>query len=190
MNQNHQEKGENVKRSSTQPKDSLRPITIRISTETYNTVSSLASEYRVKKADILRMAIDSSLEKYLEQIRYVNEEQGQKINRNIIKLGNLLIDIRDQLRRIGINYNREVRLRNIDRKKKALEAKEHASINSGDITTVKQLLEEKEYLEKEIQVLNADKNMLNKDELDNMIKRIEIAIKKQGTTYVRFCDNN
>ena len=175
-----------MKRSISQPKDGLRPITIRISIEAYNTVSSLAAEYHVKKADILRMAIDSNLEKYLGHIRYLDADQGRIINQNIIKLGNLLIDIRDQLRRIGVNFNREVKLRNIERKKKVIEAKEHTYLNTGDIITVKKLLEEKEKLEKEIQVITTDKNMLDKNELDNMIKRLEIAIKSAGDNLCTF----
>ena len=169
-----------MKDSNGQPNDKLIPITIRISAATYDTVSSLADEYHVKKADIIRLAIDGNLERYLGRIRYIDDAQAKVIHKNIITLGNVLIDIRDQLRRIGVNYNREIRLRNARRKKADVDARKKQAIKNKTNSIFMNTLNEESEIDKEIEDIMKDSKLLDRDELNQLIHRVEEAISKAG----------
>ena len=94
-------------------KEKLIPLTARHHESSYNAISELAEEFKVGKAVVVRMSTAGHLEKYLGQVRFIDEEQGRTINENIVSIGNIVSEIRNELRRIGINYNQEIKIRNI-----------------------------------------------------------------------------
>ena len=86
-----------------------RSITIRFSQDEAQAFSDLANEYHMTLSDVIRSATLGELDRYLGRVKYVDRDQGQAINTNIITLGNLMMDTRDQLRRIGVNFNQIAR---------------------------------------------------------------------------------
>ena len=89
---------------------------VRLGCEMDKTIDELAKKAGVKWSDIVRLALADRLETYLGTLRYVDEEQGALVLANVTKIGNLMDEILMELRRIGVNYNQEIKLRNIAKK--------------------------------------------------------------------------
>ena len=92
-----------MKGSNRQHKD--RSITVRFSQEEAQALMTIAEEYSTTLSDVVRSAASGELDKYLGRVKYVDPQQGSVINRNIITLGNVIMETRDHLRRIGVNFN-------------------------------------------------------------------------------------
>ena len=86
-----------------------RSITIRFSQDEAQALSDIADEYHMTLSDVIRSAASGELNRYLGGVKYIDRDQGQAINTNIITLGNVMMEVRDQLRRIGVNFNQIVR---------------------------------------------------------------------------------
>lgn len=86
-----------------------RRITVRFSQDEAQAFSDLANEYHMTLSDVIRSAASDELDRYLGRVKYVDKEQGHAINSNIIILGNVMMDVRDQLRKIGVNFNQIAR---------------------------------------------------------------------------------
>ena len=83
-----------------------RSVTVRFSSDVMNVIDDLAREYKVTRSDIIRLAADNSLARYLAHVRYVIPEQGRVINSNIIKLGNVMSEVLYNLKRISANMDK------------------------------------------------------------------------------------
>lgn len=97
------------KSENKQVRKSLKKVTVRYDEKVLETIDALADEYGISRSDIVRLATDSTLERYLDTIRYVDAKQALTINKNICALGNVLIEIKSEIRRIGINLNQIAR---------------------------------------------------------------------------------
>lgn len=86
-------------------KTKSKPITLRLPLDVYNIIDDLARENNVGRSEVIRLAIDGALEKYLEHVRYIDTAQANIINKNICNIGNTLVSIVEQLRKYGINLN-------------------------------------------------------------------------------------
>ena len=86
-----------------------RSITVRFSEEEARELMTIAREYNTTISDVVRCAASGELDKYLGRVKYVDPKQGSVINRNIIALGNAIMETRDHLRRIGVNFNQVAR---------------------------------------------------------------------------------
>ncbi len=82
-----------------------RSITVRYSEKEAQAIMTIAREYNTTISDVVRCATSGELDKYLGRVKYVDPKQGSVINRNIITLGNVIMETRDHLRRIGVNFN-------------------------------------------------------------------------------------
>ena len=91
-------------------------ISVRLDSSVYKVIESLANEYGTSKSIIVRLALDQALEKYLGSVRYIDQRQAKKINHNIVVVGNMLEDIRKQIRMLGINLNPIAKARNAIKK--------------------------------------------------------------------------
>ena len=83
-------------------------ISVRMDVEDVAILSTLAEEYGETLSNIVRIATKTSLERYLGTVRYIDQSQAVRINNNIVSLGNVMVDIRDELHRIGVNLNQTV----------------------------------------------------------------------------------
>ena len=122
-------------------------VKVRLDTDTVNKIDQLAAEYNITRSHVIRETITGTLEKMNDkQVNYIDKRQAQVINKNIIKLGNILVDVQTQLRRIGTNFNQLVR-----------------RANSMPIVD-----------------LQKDDRLIRRDELDDLVKRLEVVSKKLG----------
>lgn len=151
--------------------EKLVPSTVRFSSEADKAFSDLAEEYRVSKAKVIRLAAAGGLAKYLGNLRYVDKAQGLAINHNICELSNEIYKIREQLRRIGINYNQEVKLKNIERKREVLK-----SGGSIDFMTIEQRIK----LDEEEKKIRENEGLLNKKELEELMEQFVKSTEKVG----------
>ena len=94
----------------------LRQITIRLTEPAYQVIDELARKNRLSRSEIVRVTCDNRLAEYLQNVLYVDEEQGDKILEQIMKIGTELSGIKYELHRIGVNYNQEIRIKNIEAK--------------------------------------------------------------------------
>ena len=93
----------NVSNNGRKHKD--QSVTIRFNSDVMKSIDRLAHEYGVTRSDIIRLASEDSLSKYLDRVRYINPDQGRYINMNIEKLGNEMSEVLYNLRRIGANFD-------------------------------------------------------------------------------------
>ena len=94
----------------------LRPITVRFSEDAYAAISDIAEGQGRSMADIVRMAVDDRLITYLDSVRYIDAEQGAEIKSVIKALFDEMAAVKMELHRIGVNYNQDVRLRQLERR--------------------------------------------------------------------------
>lgn len=154
-------------------KEKLIPLTARHHESSYNAISELAEEFKVGKAVVVRMSTAGHLEKYLGQVRFIDEDEGRTINENIVNIGNLISEMRNELRRIGINYNQEIKIRNVA-KKIALENEAYKKQERyADLDTKMEHFNKIENLEKEIELLRMSSTDLTEETLENFMKKYE-----------------
>lgn len=137
--------------------EKMHVMKVRVTPAMHESLKELSDEFDVSIAKIVRLALDNNLEKYLGDIKYVDKQQAQQINKNICTVGYDLREIGNQLRRIGINYNQELKLKHIEEK------------NMSDF--------EKQQARK---VVTKNVNLLDKNELENLITRYEKATESLG----------
>lgn len=98
------------------PEERMIPITVRFTPDEYDAICYLADKYKMSKAEVVRLATDDRLIKFLGNLIYIDKEQGDKIVRLIGKTGTEIEKIRVELNRIGVNYNQELKLKNLKAK--------------------------------------------------------------------------
>lgn len=140
----------------------LRPITVRFTPAAWQAIREMAEEEGVSQAELVRIAVAGNLNRYLGTIRYVDSDQGEEIKVLASRLMTEIANIGKELNRIGVNYNQEVRLTNINRKYGDGEAKEAAR---------KKVLSESKHL--------------SKQDLDALIDRYEQATRTVGEALCR-----
>ncbi|BAN93870.1 plasmid transfer protein [Streptococcus dysgalactiae] len=92
-------------------KDWLVPMTVRFSREANEVFQELADRNGVSKAQVVRIAAAGGLERYFGNLRYIDREQADAINSNLIILANELSEMKHQIRRIGVNFYQDLKLK-------------------------------------------------------------------------------
>lgn len=153
------------------------PVTVRFEAEAYKTMCDMAKEYDCSLAEIVRLSVDDALIFYLGMVKYVDVETGKHIISTLGRLETVVADIRNQLLRIGVNYNQELKLKHIENKTKELAKK--LSDKTLDNETRKEI--RRQYDELILQG-NSYRNMptLDVDVMDNLMTRYEKATEKLG----------
>ncbi len=155
----------------------LVATTVRFSAEANKAIQDLADEYGVSKSEVVRLAVAGGLEKYLGNVKYVDEQYAKIINANIMILANLMQDIKSELRRIGVNYNQQV---------KAMHEKKKVSIGGSLIEkpTLEDMRRKKEELmgrrlTKDVQKVSQEPE-LDVDAIKNLIEQYEKKSEEVG----------
>ena len=94
----------------------LVPITVRFTVGAIEAIGDVAHKHSMTKAEIVRLAVDGRLSTYLGNLVYVDNKKADAIHKEISELGTKLEKIRFELNRIGVNYNQEMKLKNIEKK--------------------------------------------------------------------------
>jgi len=100
------------KRSSKKARVKLKQIKVRISEETDAMIRELAKEYNFSIAFVIRALLEDRVNDYFGTINYSDKEQSDRIeelHREILKELRLF---HNNIKRIGNNYNQEIRLKN------------------------------------------------------------------------------
>ena len=158
-------------------KTKSKTIGVRFDEDFHKLLVTLAKENGLTVSDIVRLSVGNALERYLDKVRYVSPEQGRMIHETIISLGNTLVDIQEQIHRIGVNFNQEIRLRNCRKKLESVTRQERQSLRQG-VNAYTKALENRKAIEKEImEIENETESSLNRDELERLIEKTETAIR-------------
>lgn len=94
----------------------LIQVTIRLPLREKEKIDNLAKSGGCSTAEIIRRAVDGSLSKYCDRVQYVDVEQGEAVKELLGSVYTELSGMRTELSRIGVNYNQEVKLKNLERK--------------------------------------------------------------------------
>ena len=94
----------------------LIQVTIRLPLRVKEKIDNLAKSGGCSTAEIIRRTVDGSLNKYCDGLQYVDREQGEAVKKLVGSVYTELSGIRTELNRIGVNYNQEVKLKNLERK--------------------------------------------------------------------------
>lgn len=89
------------------------PVTVRFAPEVMAAIDDISDRHSVSKAEIIRLGFQSDLIKYLGNVEYVDTNQGAEIRKLFGEICTELSHSRMELNRIGVNYNQEMRLKNI-----------------------------------------------------------------------------
>lgn len=149
-------------------KNKLVPITVRLSEAVYSALHKLSEEFDVSFSYVVRLAIERELEKYLGNVRYIDREQGAEIMAAVNELTAVCRDILNNVHRIGINYNQELR--------RKIAKKNLYDVLSDNNASEYRRIEAKNEYDKE--TADIQETCLNKDELKDILTRFEAAAEK------------
>lgn len=159
-----------MKENRENPQDKLVPINIRFPAGVLEVISTVAKKNKTSIAQLVRMLVENRLTGYLSNVHYIDEKQGDDIQKELYNLSSKLDDIKFELNRIGVNYNQEVRIKNIKGKYKYCTDSQSVLQQGKEIIAVK------------------NSGSLDKDELENILRRYEAATKKAGEELCRILE--
>ena len=87
----------------------LVPITVRFTADAMGVIDEVAKANRMSKAELVRMAVDDRLIRYLKWAIFINEAQGEEIRKELYELGTILAEMKNELHRIGVNINQQTK---------------------------------------------------------------------------------
>lgn len=85
---------------------------VRFTAEANKALDEIAEENGISKAELIRYIVDNRMVDYLGSIKFLDPEQGEEIRRDIMRVMNELTAVKTELRRIGVNYNQEIKNQN------------------------------------------------------------------------------
>lgn len=110
---------------------------VRFTAEANEALDEIAKENNISKAQLIRYIVDNRMVDYLGSIKFIDPEQGDDIQRKVMKLMSDIADVKTELRRIGVNYNQEIKTMN-ELKKRGIEP---AVTGRLDVDAVEKLIE-------------------------------------------------
>ena len=75
-------------------------------------MDEIAKENGISKAQLIRYIVDNRMVDYLGSIKFIDSEQGEEIQQEIMSVMNELSAVKTELHRIGVNYNQEIKNQN------------------------------------------------------------------------------
>ena len=146
------EKASDVKNAATlNHNDTLIPITVRFTVAAMCVIDEIAKANGMSKAELVRMAVDDRLIKYLEQVIFLDKEESETVRKELYELGTVLGEIKYELHRIGVNINQQTKIKNMQYKYYS---------TAGE--------------------MNGSNNQEFSKEMENIMRRFEAALKKAG----------
>lgn len=85
---------------------------VRFTAEANAALDEIAKENNISKAQLIRYIVDNRMVDYLGSIKFLDPEQGKNIRREIMRVMNEVSAVKTELRRIGVNYNQEIKNQN------------------------------------------------------------------------------
>ncbi len=156
-------KAKDVTEASEKENAKLIPITIRFRKDAYESLKTIARQNHLSISEVVRIVIDNRAISYLKSVWYVPEELGTEIQKEIFDVGTSLQDIRNEVNRIGVNYNQEIKLKNIEAK-------------YGKSTDIYQMKRK----EKELSEVKTGSTSFTRKEFVGVLKKYESIAKKMA----------
>jgi hypothetical protein len=144
--------------------DKLVPLTVRFTGPAVETIRTVAKEHGLSLAEIIRFTMDNKLSEYLGSIQFVDYDQGKDIEKELHVLINMTQKVGQELNRIGVNYNQEIKLRHLQER-----------YDAKKMTMDERLRWKQEYAEAQY-----GQSTLSKEELDELLTRYENVSKRVG----------
>lgn len=119
----------------------LVKISARINEKVDEVMKDMAKEFDVPFSQVVRLAIDGHLEKYLGTVRYIDGDQGEYMKRATALIANELQGIKTAMNKLGVNVNQLAKWNNIDRRISLLE-KQLQSANPSEQRYINMRLQE------------------------------------------------
>lgn len=159
------------------PKTKVRSFRMEIPLS--DALDELASEYDMTPSQVFRLLVSHNLEKVMGRRLYVEREQGEQILKTVRAAGDTLNGLRYEINKIGVNYNQDVKVRNMQRKDAELTKKIQ---ETNDTLLTESLLAQQWKLRSEMEKMNtvpgggADGPQLVKQWLDRFdVKAKEVS---------------
>ena len=114
-------------------------------------LDELASEYDMTPSQVFRLLVSHNLEKVMGRRLYVEREQAEQILKTVREAGDTLNGLRYEINKIGVNYNQDVKARNMQRKDAELTKKIQ---ETNDTSLVQSLLEQQWKLRSEMEKMS------------------------------------
>ena len=169
----------------------LRPVTVRFTRSAWEAIRDIAAENGVSQAELVRMAVAGNLSAYLGTVRILDREQAADVKSAILSLLGMLSKIENELHRLGVNYNQQVRLMNIEKKKEEFNKKKKESSSGRAFGHYNWNLDDDEDTE-QVDQYEAEKQKVmdecmefTRQDVEALIARYETATAKVGDILCR-----
>lgn len=159
-----------------------KPVTVRLTETAYNALTEIASEHGLSLAEVVRLAVDMDLDKYRRGVKCADYDQGKAIQDQLLNLANTMQDILFQLRRLGVNYNQELRLR--QKKLLDIQAEKEAAAKLTGMAKIDTIMR----LEKEEQAAIENLQGLDTDAVKNLIDQYREVTREVGERICRILE--
>lgn len=148
--------------------------TVRFTEEETKLIKQLADEYDLSDSQVIRLAMNGGMEEFLGNIQYVDKETGLAMKEAVMRCGNIMQSVQNELHRIGVNFNQALKLEYVRKKEEALDRE----WKYGSVDARLGVSEKRKNLEKEKEEIESGTGTLSKEELDKLLERYEAATKE------------
>lgn len=149
----------------------LVQLCVRFSPGAFDAIKGVAAVNHVSMAELVRMAVAGNMADYLGTVKILDRKQAVEIRELLREIMNEMVRIRLELNRIGVNYNQEVRLKNLEHKYKG----------KYSITDIQDMMREKDEIEQECRGFS-------KGDMDRLMGEYEAATQKVGEALWRIVE--
>lgn len=96
--------------------DGLRPITVRLPPDVLEALQDMSRRRLISEAEIMRLLVIRNPGKHLKEIRIIDEDTTAEISRQIAELFDAVSRTENELHRIQLVYDQEVKMMHIREK--------------------------------------------------------------------------
>ena len=150
-------------------KKTFKRITVGFDEKTYNELCGLAKEYGMSLSAVTRIALETNLSIYLGKVRYIDSKQAEEIRKTTLDILDSCRRIYNEMNRIGVNYNQEMRLKNAEAKWNEITSKKYVPVEK-----IHEVHMEYEAVKSDV----AANTYFNKEEVERMLEEYENVTKE------------
>lgn len=132
-----------------------KAVSIRFTNEELQAIDKVALEHKMSRSEVVRLCVSGNV----ANMPSVTITDSEKIAPILYELLTEMQAVKNELNRIGVNFNQALKIAQAERCYKI----------TKDYNALKKMA-----------MLQHDKNLLNKDELNDLMERYENATKKAG----------
>ncbi len=149
----------------------LVQLCVRFSPGAFDAIKGVAAVNHVSMAELVRIAVAGNMADYLGTVKILDRKQAVEIRELLREIMDEMVRIRLELNRIGVNYNQEVRLKNLEHKYKG----------KYDLSDIQNMMREKDEIEQECRGFS-------KGDMDRLMGEYEAATQKVGEALWRIVE--